>query len=153
MFTQYKDKNVILPVQGFQFFKIRRSWNYFIVNMVNSIPRKIVFIFSPKPVVRRLRSIQLVLSDLPLTVTRCLLANIIINTVGENDASLQNHHSAIDLRCNFWGQPGSVYKFPPFLWVKLWVGRVGRGYIEISRYFPALWINRVTLATKIKLWY
>ena len=32
-------------------------------------------------------------------------------------------------------------------------GWVGRGYIEISRYFPALWINRVTLVTKIKLWY
>ena len=23
------------------------------------------------------------------------------------------------------GQPGSVSKFPPFLWVKLWVGWVG----------------------------
>ena len=57
------------------------------------------------------------------------------------------------LRCIFFGQPGSVSKFPPFLWVKLWVGWVGRGYIEISRYFPALWINRVTLVTKIKLWY
>ena len=57
------------------------------------------------------------------------------------------------LRCNFFGQPGSVSKFPPFLWVKLWVGWVGRGYIEISRYFPILWINRVTLVTKIKLWY
>ena len=43
--------------------------------------------------------------------------------------------------------------FHHFLWVKLWVGWVGRGYIEISRYFPALWINRVTLVTKIKLWY
>ena len=53
----------------------------------------------------------------------------------------------------FSGQPGSVSKFPPFLWVKLWVEWVGRGYIEIRRYFPALWINRVTLITKIKLWY
>ena len=51
------------------------------------------------------------------------------------------------------GQPGSVSKFPPFLWVKLWVGRVGKGYTEISRYFLASWINRVTLVTKIKLWY
>ena len=57
------------------------------------------------------------------------------------------------LRCNFFGQPGSVSKFPRFVWVKLWVGWVGRGYIEISRYFPALWINRVTLVTKTKLWY
>ena len=62
-------------------------------------------------------------------------------------------HRAGLLRCNFFGQPGSVSKFPPFLWVKLWVGWVGRGYIEISRYFPALWINRVTLVTKIKLWH
>ena len=62
-------------------------------------------------------------------------------------------HRAGLLRCNFFGQPGSVSKFPPFLWVKLWVGWVGRGYIEISRYFPALWINRVTFVTKIKLWY
>ena len=62
-------------------------------------------------------------------------------------------HCAGLLRCNFFGQPGSVSKFPPFLWVKLWVGWVGRGYIEISRYFPTLWINRVTLVTKIKLWY
>ena len=68
--------------------------------------------------------------------------------------------SIIDLRTAqvYWdailfGQPGSVSNFPPFLWVKLWVGWVGRGYIEISRYFPALWINRVTLVTKIKLWY
>ena len=44
------------------------------------------------------------------------------------------------------GQPGSVSKFPPFLWVKLWVGR---GYTEITRYFPASWINWVTLVTKI----
>ena len=62
------------------------------------------------------------------------------------------------------GQPGSVSKFPPFLWVsvskfppflwvKLWVGWVGRGYTEISRYFPASWINWVTLVTKIKLLY
>ena len=62
-------------------------------------------------------------------------------------------HRAGLLRCNFFYQPGSVSKCPPFLWVKLWVGWVGRGYIEISRYFPALWINRVTLVTKIKLWY
>ena len=62
-------------------------------------------------------------------------------------------HRAGPLRCNFFGQPGSVSKFPPFLWVKLWVWWVGRGYIEISRYFPAFWINRVTLVTKIKLWY
>ena len=51
------------------------------------------------------------------------------------------------------GQPGSVSKFPPFLWVKLWVGWVGwvgREYTEISRYFPASWINWVTLVTKIK---
>ena len=53
----------------------------------------------------------------------------------------------------FFGQPGNVSKFSPFLWVKLWVGWVGRGYIEINRYFPALWINRVTLVTKIKHWY
>ena len=62
-------------------------------------------------------------------------------------------HRAGLLWSNFFGQPGSVSKFPPFLCVKLWVGWVGRGYIEISRYFPALWINRVTLVTKIKLWY
>ena len=35
------------------------------------------------------------------------------------------------------GQPGSVSKFPPFLWVKLWVGWVDRGYTEITRYFPS----------------
>ena len=29
------------------------------------------------------------------------------------------------------GQPGSVSKFPPFLWVKLWVGWVGRGYRRV----------------------
>ena len=59
----------------------------------------------------------------------------------------------IKTRCllNFFGQPGSVSKFPPFLWVKLWVGWVGRGYTEISRYFPASWINWVTLVTKKKL--
>ena len=57
------------------------------------------------------------------------------------------------LCCNFFGQPGSVSKFPPFVWVKLWVGWVGRGYTEISRYFPASWINWVTLVTKIKLLY
>ena len=57
------------------------------------------------------------------------------------------------LSCNFFGQPGSVSKFPPLLWVKLWVGWVGRGYTEISRYFPASWINWVTLVTKIKLLY
>ena len=62
-------------------------------------------------------------------------------------------HRAGLLWSNFFGQPGSVSKFPQFLCVKLWVGWVGRGYIEISRYFPALWINRVTLVTKIKLWY
>ena len=61
-------------------------------------------------------------------------------------------HGAGLLWSNFFGQPGSVSKFPPFLCVKLWVGWVGRGYIEISRYFPALWIIRVTLVTKIKLW-
>ena len=67
--------------------------------------------------------------------------------------------SIIDLRTAqvywdaiFWVSQ-EVSKFPPFLWVKLWVGWVGRGYIEISRYFPVLWINRVTLVTKIKLWY
>ena len=53
----------------------------------------------------------------------------------------------------FFCQPGSVSKFPPILWVKLWVGWVGRGYTEISRYFPASWINWVTLVTKIKLLY
>ena len=57
------------------------------------------------------------------------------------------------LCCNFFGQPGSVSKFPPFVWIKLWVGWVGRGYTEISRYFPASWINWVTLVTKIKLLY
>ena len=57
------------------------------------------------------------------------------------------------LCCNFFGQPGSVSKFPPLLWVKLWVGWVGRGYTEISRYFPASWINWVTLVTKMKLLY
>ena len=36
---------------------------------------------------------------------------------------------------------------------KLWVGWVGRGYTEISKYFPASWINWVTLVTKIKLLY
>ena len=51
------------------------------------------------------------------------------------------------------GQPGSVSKFPPLLWVKLWVRWVGRGYTEISRYFPASWINWVTLVTKTKLLY
>ena len=59
-------------------------------------------------------------------------------------------HRAGLLWLNFFGQSGSVSKFPPFLCVKLWVGWVGRGYIELSRYFPALWINRVTLVTKIK---
>ena len=54
------------------------------------------------------------------------------------------------LCCNFFGQPGSVSKFPPLLWEKLWVGR---GYTEISRYFSASWINWVTLVTKIKLLY
>ena len=39
------------------------------------------------------------------------------------------------------------------IFASVWVGWVGRGYIEIRRYFPALWINRVTLVTKIKLWY
>ena len=39
--------------------------------------------------------------------------------------------------------------FQQFLWVKLWVGWVGRGYTEISRYFPASRINWVTLVTKI----
>ena len=67
--------------------------------------------------------------------------------------NLWPEHRAGLLWSIFFGQPGSVSKFPPFLWVKLWVGWVGRGYIEISRYFPALWINRVTLVTKIKLWY
>ena len=62
-------------------------------------------------------------------------------------------HRAGLLWLNFFGLSGSVSKFPPFLCVKLWVGWVGRGYLEISRYFPALWINRVTLVTKIKLWY
>ena len=62
-------------------------------------------------------------------------------------------HRAGLLWLNFFGQSESVSKFPPFWCVKLWVGWVGRGYIEISRYFPALWINRVTLVTKIKLWY
>ena len=62
------------------------------------------------------------------------------------------HHAGL-LWSNFFGQPGSVSKFPPFLCVKLWVGWVGRGYTELSSYFPALWINRVTLVTKIKLWY
>ena len=71
------------------------------------------------------------------------------------------HQGDIDLRtaqvyCDpifSFGQPGSVSKFPPFLWVKLWVGWVGRGYTEISRYFPASWINWVTLVTKKKLLY
>ena len=57
------------------------------------------------------------------------------------------------LCCNFFGQPGSVSKFPPLLWVKLWVGWVGRGYTKISRYFPASWINWVILVTKMKLLY
>ena len=51
------------------------------------------------------------------------------------------------------GQTGNVSKLPPFLWVKLLVGWVGRRCVEISRYFPASWINRVTLVTKIKLLY
>ena len=50
-------------------------------------------------------------------------------------------------------QPGSISKFPPLLWVKLWVGWVLMVYIVISRYFPASWINWVTLFTKIKLLY
>ena len=62
-------------------------------------------------------------------------------------------HRAGLLWLNFFGQPGSFSKFPPLLWVKLWVGWVGRGYTEISRYFPASWINWVTLVTKIKLLY
>ena len=62
-------------------------------------------------------------------------------------------HRAGLLWLNFFGQPGSVSKFPPLLWVKLWVGWVGRGYTEISRYFPASWIDWVTLVTKIKLLY
>ena len=62
-------------------------------------------------------------------------------------------HRAGLLWSNFFGQPGSVSKFPPFLWVKLWMGWVGRGYTEISRYFPASWINWVTLVTKKKLLY
>ena len=66
---------------------------------------------------------------------------------------LWHAHRAGLLWSNFFGQPGSVSKFPPFLWVKLWVGWVGRGYTEISRYFPASWINWVTLVTKIKLLY
>ena len=38
----------------------------------------------------------------------------------------------------------------------IFVGKIvggvgGEGYIEISRYFPASWINRVTLVRKIKL--
>ena len=61
-------------------------------------------------------------------------------------------HRAGLLWSNFFGQPGSVSKFPPFLWVKLCVEWVGRGYTEISRYFPALWINWVTLVTKKKLY-
>ena len=52
------------------------------------------------------------------------------------------------LCCNFFGQPGSVSAGQ-----KLWVGWVGRGYTEISRYFPASWINWFTLVTKIKLLY
>ena len=55
------------------------------------------------------------------------------------------------LCCNFLvSQEVSLNLIPPFLWVKLWVGR---GYTEISRYFPASWINWVTLVTKIKLLY
>ena len=50
-------------------------------------------------------------------------------------------------------QPGSKFKFPPLLWVKLCVGWVLMVYIVISRYFPASWINWVTLFTKIKLLY
>ena len=72
------------------------------------------------------------------------------------DASVASSWPALRaglLCCNFFGQPGSVSKFPPFLWVKLWVGWVGRGYTEISRYFPASGINWVTLVTKIKLLY
>ena len=62
-------------------------------------------------------------------------------------------HRAGLLWSNFFGQPGSVSKFAPFLWVKLWVGWAGRGYTEISRYFPASCINWVTLVTKKKLLY
>ena len=69
---------------------------------------------------------------------------------GSRDTETLHYWPAL-LCCNFFGQPGSVSKFPPFLWVKLWVGWVGRGYTEISRYFPASWINWVTLVTKIKL--
>ena len=82
-----------------------------------------------------------------------------IRSFDQSARSIESRCVVIDLRSaqvywvQFFGQPGSVSKFPPFLWVKLWVGWVGRGYTEISRYFSALWINRVTLVTKIKLWY
>ena len=81
-----------------------------------------------------------------------------VNNHGAGDLRCDHAHYWPALRagllcCNFFGQPGSVSKFPPLLWVKLWVGWVGRGYTEISRYFPASWINWVTLVTKIKLLY
>ena len=99
--------------------------------------------------------------SLGLAATRFTTKIFIFHTqfvIGHAQKSVNFHsdwpaHRAGLLRCNFFGQPGSVSKFPPFLWVKLWVGWVERGYIEISRYFPALWINRVTLVTQIKLWY
>ena len=87
--------------------------------------------------------------------TRCLgyeLSIIRLNTDIPSSCHWPAHRAGL-LWLNFFGQSGSVSKFPPFLCVKLWVGWVGRGYIEISRYFPALWINRVTLVTKKKLWY
>ena len=34
------------------------------------------------------------------------------------------------------GQPGSVSKFPPLLWVKLWVGWVGRDIQKLADIFP-----------------
>ena len=37
---------------------------------------------------------------------------------------------------NFFGQPGSVSIFPPFLWVKLWVGWVGRDIQKLADIFP-----------------
>ena len=45
-------------------------------------------------------------------------------------------HRAGLLRSNLFGQPGSVYKFPPFLWIKLWVGGWGGDIQKLADIFP-----------------
>ena len=90
--------------------------------------------------------------DFHRTSTLHLMWSVSLSVTSQNFAYWPALRAGL-LCCNFFGQPGSVSKFPPFVWVKLWVGWVGRGYTEISRYFPASWINWVTLVTKIKLLY